>query len=1135
MQKKCTVYDLIWKVMKIGMVQITVMMIFSGIAIAGDNFGQAVLEREVSLNLKGVTLRKALTEIESVTKVKFVYSRNRLKFGNKVSLDFENKKLGEVLDILFVPLDIDYAIQEGNDYIVLTPRNPVSRANEVTGMNEPEIIVSGTITDASTSQPLPGVNIVIKGTTVGTTSDANGYYTLPVPDEKAILVFSFIGFVKQEVEVGSQTVIDIRLVTDVQVLQELVVVGYGEQRRSDVVGSVASVNVTNALTLPTTNLSEMLRGAAPGVQVTLGSARPGGASNILIRGERSIQGGNAPLIILDGFPIENINDINAEDIASIEVLKDASSQAIYGARASNGVILITSKKGRANTMKVSLHSYVTTQKLVKNFDLFSPEEFAQYRREARRTNNTPNNGTPGAPGSTDENGYFINDYDNFGGENAQEWLNYSSGNFADWEDEVLQSANSTSHTLTLSGGTDNTKVFSSIGYFKQRGLIPTSGYQRGSFRLNLDQRISKWASLSANMNFMRDSQDKESSSLDFITISPFTGPYDQDGNLVNNVAGANASSSTINPLWTIREADENISTNLYNINLVAALQLRKNLSYRLNTLLSDRFTDEGSYRSRKHTEAVALNGKATVANSERKEYLIENILTYNVEIDNDHMIDITTVQSANEINFSRTASTGTNLPNDLLGFDGITGALNFNTQRQENRRRILSLMGRVRYSFKDKYLLTLTGREDASSVFAKGNKKAFFPAVAAAWKIHNEKFLSNLSMVNELKIRASYGSVGNQAINPYQTLGVVGTNNYIFGGVLYGGSIPGNTLPNPNLRWETSTTFDAGIDFGFFQNRITGAFDYYSTRTTDLLLTLPVPQQTGYTTSITNGGESKNSGIELMLTGHIFQGTALNWSVTTSFSKNTNEIVKTGLVDEDGNPRDDINNNRFIGSPINVIYTYQFDGIFQSDEEALASAQGTLDGTVTPFQNVSTLKAGAIRLKDVNGDGVITVDDKVIIRTAPKWFGSLSTNLKFRNFDLFADIYVVQGAVRNNPYFNGFNEGGYNTSVRNGIKRDYWTPENPSNTSPRPNFTTSAANINVLGIDDASYVRMRTLSVGYTFPVSMLSRIKLSNARIYATASNLFTITDYKSYSPENNPNDFPDTKGFTLGVNLGF
>src|SRR5690606_8502557 len=269
-------------------------------------------------------------------------------------------------------------------------------------------------------------------------------------------------------------------------------------------------------------------------------------------------------------------------------------------------------------------------------DLFSPEEFAQYRREARRTNNTPNNGTPGAPGSTDENGYFINDYDNFGGENAQEWLNYSSGNFADWEDEVLQSANSTSHTLTLSGGTDNTKVFSSIGYFKQRGRIPTSGYQRGSFRLNLDQRISKWASLSANMNFMRDSQDKESSSLAFITISPFTGPYDQDGNLVNNVAGANASSSTINPLWTIREADENISTNLYNINLVAALQLRQNLSYRLNTLLSDRFTDEGSYRSRKHTEAVALNGKATVANSERKEYLIENILTYNVEIDNDH-------------------------------------------------------------------------------------------------------------------------------------------------------------------------------------------------------------------------------------------------------------------------------------------------------------------------------------------------------------------------------------------------------------------------------------------------------------------------------------------------------------------
>jgi TonB-dependent starch-binding outer membrane protein SusC len=1134
MQKKCTVYDLIWKVMKITMVQITVMMIFSGIAIASDNYGQEVLDREVSLNLRSVTLRKALSEIESVTKVKFVYSRNRLKFDNKVSLDFQNKKLGDVLDMLFLPLDINYAIQESNDYIVLTPRNAARYTADFMDLREREIIVSGTIRDASNMQPVPGVNIIIKGTSVGTTSDASGQYALQVPDENAVLVFSFIGFATQEVLVGSQTTIDVQLMTDVQSLQEIVVVGYGEQKRSDVVGSVASVNITNALTVPTTNLSEMLRGAAPGVQITLGSARPGGSSNILIRGERSIQGGNSPLIILDGFPIDNINDVNAEDIASIEVLKDASSQAIYGARASNGVILITTKKGRANTMKVSLHSYATSQKLVRNFDLFSPEEFAQYRREARRTNNTPNNGTPGAPGSTDEKGYFINDHDNFGGESAQEWLNYNAGNFADWENEVLKSAHTTSHTVTLSGGGDNTKVFSSIGYFKQSGLIPTSGYERGNFRLNLDQRINRNASLSANINFMTDSQDRESSSLDFITISPFTGPYDQNGDLVNNVAGANASSSTINPLWTIREADENVRTNLYNINVVGSYQLHKNLSYRVNTLLSNRFTDEGSYRSRKHTEAVALNGKATVANSQRKEYLIENILTYNLEINKDHVIDITAVQSANQIDFSRTASTGTNFPNDLLGFDGISGALNYNTQRQENRRRILSLMGRVRYTFKDKYLLTLTGREDGSSVFAEDNKKAFFPAVAVAWKMHNEKFLSGVSAVNELKVRASYGSVGNQAINPYQTLGVVGTNNYIFGGVLYGGSIPGNTLPNPNLKWETSTTFDAGLDFGLFENRVVGAFDYYTTTTTDLLLTLPVPQQTGYTSSITNGGESKNSGIELMLTGHIIKKSSLNWSVTTSYSKNTNEIVKTGLVDGNGDPRNDINNNRFIGSPINVIYAYQFDGIFQTDDEALASAQGTLGGTVTPFQNVSTLKAGAIRLKDVNGDGVITLDDKIIIRTAPKWFGSVSTNVRFRNFDLLADFYIVEGAVRNNPYFNGFNEGGYNTSVRSGIKRDYWTPENPSNSYPRPNFTTSAANINVLGIDDASYVRLRTLSLGYTLPASVLSRIRMSNARIYATATNLLTITDYKSYSPENNPNDFPDTRGLTFGVNLG-
>jgi TonB-dependent starch-binding outer membrane protein SusC len=1116
--------------MRISLINIILSGVLITISTAADVSGQEVLDRKVTLDVKNKSIREVLTTIEEKAQVKFTYRSKLVKSGKKVTLNLTEAKISQVLDKLFES-GIQYEVI-GEQIVLLPPA-----MSGVFGMNDPlapDYTVSGVVTDPN-SMPIPGVNIIEKGTSNGTTTDAGGRYTISVENENAVLVFSFIGFITQEVAVNNRAVLDVTLQEDVKALQEVVVVGYGEQKRSDIIGSVSSINVANALTLPTTNVSEMLRGAAPGVQITLGSARPGGTSDILIRGVRSIQGGNAPLIILDGFPIENINDINSEDIASIEVLKDASSQAIYGARASNGVILITTKKGKDSTMKVTLNSYYTTQRLVKNFDLFTAEEFAQYRREARRTNNIPNNGTPGAPGSTDANGYFINDYDNFGGANAAEFLNYSAGNYADWEKEVLQDAKTVSHTVSINGGNDKTKVFSSVGYFKQTGLISTSGYERGTFRLNLDQKITNKINVSANVNFLTDSQDKETSSLDFITISPFTGPYDLEGKLVNNVAGANASSSTINPLWSIREADENIKSYLYNLNLVGSYKILENLTYKINTLVSGRFTDEGLYRTRLHNEAVALNGRAVVSGSVRKEYLVENILFYEPLTNAVHSLDLTLVQSANQIGFSRTTSTGTNLPNDLLGYNGIGGALNFNVQRFENRRRILSLMGRARYAFKDKYLLTLTAREDGSSVFAENNKKAFFPAAAVAWKMHNESFLNSVRAINELKLRVSYGSVGNQGISPYQTLGVVGTNNYIFGGVLYGGSIPGNILPNSNLKWETSTTFDAGVDFGLFENRLTGALDYYSTSTTDLLLTLPLSQQTGYTESITNGGESKNSGIELMLTGHIIRKNNFLWSVTTSFSKNKNEIIKTGLVDENGNPRDDLNNRRFIGSPINVIYEYQFDGIFQSDDEALASAQGTLGGTVNPFQSVSTLKAGAIRLKDVNGDGVITVDDRVIVRTDPKWFGSISTNVKFKNFDLLADLYIVEGAVRRNPYFSAFNEGGYNTSVRNGIKRDYWTPENPSNSYPRPNFTTNAPNLNSLGIDDASYLRLRTLMLGYTLPEAVLSKARINNVRVYAMATNLFTITDYKSYSPENNPNDFPDTKGYTFGINLGF
>lgn len=985
-------------------------------------------------------------------------------------------------------------------------------------MAQSQKTITGTVLSANDKMPLPGASVIIKGAFNGTSTDLNGVFTLSAPTNATTLTISYIGYKTKDVVITSNSLI-VSLTEDASSLEEVIVVGYGTQKKSDVTGSVSKVDLEKAVAIPTTNISEMLRGQAAGVQVTLTSARPGGASNILIRGRNSIRGGNNPLIVLDGFPIENINDVNPDDIASIEVLKDASAQAIYGARASNGVVLITTKKGKEGKMRVGFNSYTTTQRLTKNFDMYNAEEFAQLRREAKRTDNTPTQD-------------YLTDPLSFNGATTPEYLNYLAGNFTDWEKTVLKTGLIKSNSLSVSGGTEATKIFTSFNYFDQSGLVPSSNYNRGTFRLNINQKINDKASIEANINVASDKQKRESANLDFITISPFTGPYDASGNLVKLLAGANASSSAVNPLWDIRESNTDSKTNFYNINLVGNYKFTKNLSYKLNTLNSRRYVDDGSYISTIHSKGVALGGIADVASTLREEYLIENILNYKVQIGDNNKFDFTAVQSVNQINSSKTNSNATGFSNDILGYDGITSALNFKVTRNEEQKRILSFLGRARYNLMDKYLLTLTARRDGASVFSENKKWGFFPAASAAWQIHKESFLEDSKTIDELKFRVGYGAVGNQSLDPFTTLGVVNNYPYIFAGALVGGALPGTVLPNPNLTWETSTTANVGLDFGLFNNRITGSVDYYDTKTTDLLTDITLGGTSGFSSMITNGGESKNSGIEVLLTGKIIRNQFFNWGVTASFTKNKNELIKSGIVDINGVPKDDLSRGRYIGSSINNIRTLVFDGIFQTDAEAAASPQAKPGSTTN--SNLTLLRAGSIRLKDVNGDGIVNNDDNVIINTDPKWFGSLSSTFEYKNFDLLADFYIVEGSTKYNPFLADFNEGGTLQSVRNGIKVDYWTPEHPSFNYPRPSYAGAPANIGTLAISDASYIRLRTLSLGYTFSRAVLDNLHLNNCKLYFTATNLITITDYKSYSPENNPNDFPDTKSLTIGINLG-
>lgn len=1124
MKKRTESLNYVLKLMKISFYQFLIAIICGSMSFAHDLHAQNYLARKVQTSTTESTVKELLRQVEEQSGLKFVYS-SKINLNQTYTPEKRSLTVYDVLTEVLRPMGIDYEVF---DQRILLKKRKISDLKRLDAVQELQVAevdrrITGTVKDGK-GEALIGVTVTLKNTNRGTMTNALGQYTLEVPEGDHTLVFTYIGYKRVELPVGNVSIYDVVLEEDNQALEELIVVGYGTEKRSDLTGALSKVDMDKALAIPTTNVAEMIRGQAAGVQVTLGSARPGGTSNILIRGQKSISGGNDPLIVLDGFPIDNINDINPDDIASIEILKDASSQAIYGARAANGVILVTTKRGKEGKMQVGVHTYYTTQRLTKNFEMFSPEEFAQYRREAVRANN---------PGGIE----YSPDEVNFGGSAAAaEYINYKAGNFADWEKIMMRTALTNSNTLNISGGNEQTRIFSSLNYYTQTGLLPNSDYKRGAFRLNLNRKINSKIDIDANLNLASDGQQRESTSLDFITISPFMGPYDQDGNLVYRLAGANASSSTINPLWNIREADNRTKSSYYNLNLAGNYRILKNLTYRLNTLYNRKHVEDGTYRTRLHSEGVATNGTATLTNGSWEEYLIENIINY-IPLENEkHKLDLTFVQSVNQRDYTSTYVTGTQFPNDLLGFDGITNALNFKVQRNEARKALVGFLGRVRYNLLDKYLFTFTARQDGASVFAESKKWGFFPAAAFAWKIHNEDFLQDAKNLSELKLRLSYGSVGNQALAAYQTLGLVNNNSYVFGGVLQGGNLPGGLLPNPDLTWETTTTFNLGLDFGFLQNRITGTVEYYDMHTRDLLTNIPLGGTSGFSSMITNGGEVRNKGIEALVTGHILRDGPLKWSMTASFTRNRNTLLKSGIVDENGNPKDDISSNRFIGHGVNVIYTKLFDGIFQTDEEAKNSPQGSKGGTIAnPFQSDATLHAGAVRVKDVNGDGIIDINDNVIINTAPDWFGSISTTLNYKGWELIADVYTVQGVMKYNPYLGQFNEGGYNTAVRNGIKRDYWTPENPSNTYPRPNYSTKAANVELIGLADASYVRLRTLSLGYTLPKLALRRIGMQTAKVYVNANNLLTITDYKSYSPENNPNDFPDAKGFTVGLNLGF
>ncbi len=976
--------------------------------------------------------------------------------------------------------------------------------------NAQSVNVKGTIVDFDTNEPIPGATVIVVGLNQGVSSDFDGNYTIDAPIGTT-LSFRSLGYQTFFHKITQEDEVNIRLKPNNE-LDEIVVVGYGSQKRSNIVGSVAIVEVDKATQNPTTNVSELLRGRAAGVQVNLGDARPGGNSNIVIRGNVSVAGGNNPLIIVDGLPFDNLNDIAPEDIQNIEILKDAASTAIYGARASNGVILVTTKKAQKGYTRFNYSGFVTSQTLTRNFDIYDGPGYYNYRTDAWKARL----GVDKPPLRFVWNEFELD-------------LIYND-NLVDWEELAIEDALLSSHALSYSSGTENTSVYSSLNYFTQNGIIPNSGFDRLQFKFNYNHQLTEKLNIDGVINIQNSNQSRETGGLFLVNLSPIAKPFDEKGELVKYYFGQE-NASAINPLWDQRESTDETQTNLTDLSLRLNYSLLPKVTYSLKTFFRNRSTDQGTYRSSLHSAGdEGNNGIGVLIDTQYEQLLVEHILNYGILDNSFHKLDFTGVHSFDEQNFKYNQLDKSDFVNDALGFNGLASNL-LNNSRDVWRRRILSFMGRMRYSFKEKYLLEMTTRADGASVFSENNKWGWFPALSVAYKIDQDLKNEN---IDQLKVRLSYGATGNQGINPLESLGVADYNPYVFGGTTVSGSSASSRLRNPNLQWETTTTLNAGVDFDLFSNRIRGTVEVYNANTSNLLLDRQLASSSGYTITRFNVGELQNRGVELTLNNSIIRTNNFNFDLGLIWSTNQNEILSlTGETQTDPltgseyfiDITDTSGRRLSIGQSINSLWIPEYAGIYQEAD--------FLEGS--PILPRTGAKPGHIRVIDQNTDGVIDINDNIFINADPDWYGSVNATLRYKNFDFFMDWYFVQGVTRiNSVLANGeFWKGSVNGPIV-----PYYTAESPSTQWPMVNASAAWLKyLNSFAAQDASYQRLRTLTVGYNFADNINDYLGITSGRLYFTGNNLLTFTDFLSYSPEQDlyAGVFPETMNMTLGIKLTF
>ncbi|GAL85068.1 hypothetical protein MYP_2296 [Sporocytophaga myxococcoides] len=977
-------------------------------------------------------------------------------------------------------------------------------------------VLKGKIADDKTGEPLVGAVLKIKDTEEGSVTDIDGNYefttTHPFP---FTLVVKYAGYEQKEVEIYESLEEDLTIkLKNSSLLNEVVVVGYGTQKRSDLTGSVATVS-EEVLKTPVTSVDKLLQGSVSGVQVTQSSGQPGGAVSIRIRGGNSINGGNEPLYVIDGFPVYNDNSdanagvtsggsinalasLNPSDIESIDVLKDASATAIYGARGANGVVIITTKKGKAGQNTVSYDSYYGVSKVINTIDVLTDaKQWAQLKNDARiNSGKTP---------------YY-----------TQGQIDSMSGG-TDWQKEAFREAGFQNHQVTFRGGDEKTRFSISGNYYKQNGVLENTDFKRYSGRLNLEHNFTQKFKVGTNLTGSQTSaQVANDNIVRFLLLMPPTVPV-RDAN--GKYTYQSAFETPIgNPIATLKNVVNRTNTFRLLGNVYGDYTLMKGLTARVSLGTDIINNKQNLYIPSTIYQGANTNstGTASIGSKFVNTWLNENTLNYSTVIGNRHSINA--VGGFTQQYYKSEAVTAGSqqfVSDDLTYNDLSTGSIYLKPTSNTADWGLQSFLGRINYSYAQKYYLTVTGRADGSSRFGKNNKWGFFPSAALAWNLNRESFLASSNYISTFKLRLSGGITGNQEIGLYQSLSTLSTNTYFFNNQTVIGFSP-NRISNPDLTWERTRQYDAGVDIAILNNKINLTIDAYYKKTSDLLLNVPIPYTTGQSTALQNYGVVSNKGLELGLSTQNIKTEKFNWTTSFIYSMNRNKVESLGDGVEYIISGQSIAK---VGQSLGSFYGYKSVGIYQTGES-------------TP---------GSIKYADINGDGKITQDgDRVVIGNAqPKFLAGLTNNFYYKNFDLSIFFYASYG----NKVFNQNRQqleqltGQQNASTE---ALDRWTPSNPSATMPKA-FEDPAVIVSDRHVEDASFLRLKNIVLGYTLPANLINKTRFGNVRFYIAAQNIMTWTKYTGFDPEVSRNEqstltqgvdygvYPNSKSYQVGLNVTF